>query len=68
MRNNRTVTLRSSRAWDPATVYVTIGFIGGVSTSIGKGGDGAMLSEHELRELAATGWELARTRLPTQTL
>ncbi len=59
MRNNRTVALPIlSEHGIPATVYVTIGFIGGVSPWIGKGGDGAMLSEHELRELAATGWEL----------
>jgi peptidoglycan/xylan/chitin deacetylase (PgdA/CDA1 family) len=41
-----------------ATVYVTIGFIGGVSPWVGAGGDGAMMSEMELRDLTAAGWEL----------
>jgi peptidoglycan/xylan/chitin deacetylase (PgdA/CDA1 family) len=59
MRNNHEV------AWPilaeyaiPATVYVTIGFIDGSSPWIGAGGDGAMMSEDQLRELAAAGWEL----------
>lgn len=42
----------------PATVYVTIGFIDGSSPWIGAGGDRAMMSEAELRDLAAAGWEL----------
>jgi peptidoglycan/xylan/chitin deacetylase (PgdA/CDA1 family) len=59
MRNNRTVALPIlSECGVPATVYVTIGFIGGVSPWIGKDGDGVMLNEQELRELAAAGWEL----------
>ncbi len=59
MRNNRTVALPILSEYEIlATVYVTIGFIGGRSPWIGAGGDGAMMSEPELRELAAAGWEL----------
>jgi peptidoglycan/xylan/chitin deacetylase (PgdA/CDA1 family) len=42
----------------PATVYVTIGLIGGRSPWIGPAGDGAIMSESQLRELAGAGWEL----------
>jgi peptidoglycan/xylan/chitin deacetylase (PgdA/CDA1 family) len=59
MRNNHTIALPILREYDiPATVYVTIGFIGGVSPWIGDGADNKMLSEQEIRELAAAGWEL----------
>ena len=59
MRNNHAVALPILSEYGiPATVYVTIGFIGGVSPWIGAGGDGAMMREPELRELAAAGWEL----------
>lgn len=59
MRNNRATALPILREYGiPATVYVTIGFIGRESPWIGAGGDGAMMSEPELRELVAAGWEL----------
>jgi peptidoglycan/xylan/chitin deacetylase (PgdA/CDA1 family) len=41
-----------------ATVYVPTDWLGGRSPWIGPGGDGAILTEEELRELAAAGWEL----------
>jgi peptidoglycan/xylan/chitin deacetylase (PgdA/CDA1 family) len=59
MRNNHTTALPILSEYGiPATVYVTIGFIAGESPWIGAGGDRAMMDEHELRELAAAGWEL----------
>ena len=59
MRNNHAVALPILEEYGiPATVYVTIGFIDGVSPWIGSGGDGAIMSEVELRELAVAGWEL----------
>jgi peptidoglycan/xylan/chitin deacetylase (PgdA/CDA1 family) len=59
MRNNHTTALPILSEYGiPATVYVTIGFIGGESPWIGSGGDREMMDEHELRELAAAGWEL----------
>jgi peptidoglycan/xylan/chitin deacetylase (PgdA/CDA1 family) len=59
LRNNHAVALPILDEYDiPATVYVTIGFIGGESPWIGANGDGAMMSEGELRDLAAAGWEL----------
>jgi peptidoglycan/xylan/chitin deacetylase (PgdA/CDA1 family) len=59
MRNNHSTALPILGEYGiPATVYVTIGFIAGVSPWIGPGGDGAMMDEPELRELAAAGWEL----------
>jgi peptidoglycan/xylan/chitin deacetylase (PgdA/CDA1 family) len=59
MRNNHSVALPILREYDiPATVYVTIGFIDGVSPWIGPGGDGAIMSAEELRDLLAAGWEL----------
>src|SRR5438309_11176576 len=59
LRNNHTTAMPILAEYGiPATVYVTIGFIGGVSPWIGPAGDGAMMDEPELRELAAAGWEL----------
>ncbi len=59
MRNNRTIALPIlSQYGIPATVYVTIGFINGESPWIGAGGDRAMMSEPQLRELTRAGWEL----------
>jgi len=59
LRNNHTTALPILTEYGiPATVYVTIGFIGGVSPWIGPAGDGAMMQERELRELAGAGWEL----------
>jgi peptidoglycan/xylan/chitin deacetylase (PgdA/CDA1 family) len=59
MRNNHTTALPILSEYGiPATVYVTIGFIGGVSPWIGSPDDGAMMDEPELRELAGAGWEL----------
>jgi peptidoglycan/xylan/chitin deacetylase (PgdA/CDA1 family) len=59
MRNNHTTALPILSEYGiPATVYVTIGFIGAVSPWIGSGVDGAMMDEAQLRELAAAGWEL----------
>jgi peptidoglycan/xylan/chitin deacetylase (PgdA/CDA1 family) len=59
LRNNRSVALPILSEYGiAATVYVTIGFIGGHSPWIGPGGDGAMMNEPELCELRAAGWEL----------
>jgi peptidoglycan/xylan/chitin deacetylase (PgdA/CDA1 family) len=59
MRNNHTVALPILEQYGiPATVYVTIGYIGGFSPWIAPGGDGAMMDAAELRALAAAGWEL----------
>jgi peptidoglycan/xylan/chitin deacetylase (PgdA/CDA1 family) len=59
MRNNHTTALPILSEYGiPASVYVTIGFIGGTSPWIGPGGDGAIMDEPELRDLAAAGWEL----------
>jgi peptidoglycan/xylan/chitin deacetylase (PgdA/CDA1 family) len=59
MRNNHAIALPILNEFGiPATVYVTIGFIGGNSPWIGPGGDSAMMREPELRELTAAGWEL----------
>jgi peptidoglycan/xylan/chitin deacetylase (PgdA/CDA1 family) len=59
MRNNYTTALPILSSYGiPATVYVTIGFIDGASPWIGAKGDIRMLSEDEIRELAAAGWEL----------
>jgi peptidoglycan/xylan/chitin deacetylase (PgdA/CDA1 family) len=59
MRNNHEIAWPILAEYSiPATVYVTIGFIDGSSPWIGAGGDGAMMSEEQLRELAAGGWEL----------
>ncbi len=59
MRNNRTVALPILREYGiSATVYVTIGYIGGTSPWVGAKNDNRMLSEDEVRELAEAGWEL----------
>jgi peptidoglycan/xylan/chitin deacetylase (PgdA/CDA1 family) len=59
MANNYEVALPILREYDiPATVYVTIGFIDGTSPWIAPGPHGAMMSEPQLRDLAACGWEL----------
>lgn len=59
MRNNRSEALPILQEYGiPATVYVTIGFLGGVSPWIGSQADGAIMEESELSELAAAGWEL----------
>jgi peptidoglycan/xylan/chitin deacetylase (PgdA/CDA1 family) len=59
MRNNHEVALPILNEYAvPATVYVTIGFIGGSSPWIAPGPAGAMLTEPQLRELSAAGWEL----------
>jgi peptidoglycan/xylan/chitin deacetylase (PgdA/CDA1 family) len=59
MRNNRTIALPILRDYGiAATVYVTIGFIDGISPWIGAKSDNRMLSEQEIRELAREGWEL----------
>ena len=59
MRNNHEVALPILRELGiPATVYVTIGFIGGASPWVTAGGDGAMMTAEQLRELAGAGWEL----------
>jgi peptidoglycan/xylan/chitin deacetylase (PgdA/CDA1 family) len=59
MRNNHSVALPILRELGiPATVFVTIDFIGGSSPWVGAGGDGAMLDEDELRDLVRAGWEL----------
>src|SRR5438270_11346144 len=59
MRNNHEVALPILREYAiKATVYVTIGFIDDTSPWIGPGGDGAMMTRDQLRELLAAGWEL----------
>jgi peptidoglycan/xylan/chitin deacetylase (PgdA/CDA1 family) len=59
MKNNHTIALPTLRGYGvPGTVYVTVGFIGGESPWISPGGDRAMMTESELRSLAAAGWEL----------
>ncbi|HEV2981919.1 MAG TPA: polysaccharide deacetylase family protein [Solirubrobacteraceae bacterium] len=59
MRNNHEVAWPILAEYSiPATVYVTIGFIDGSSPWVGGGGDAAMMSEDQLRELAGAGWEL----------
>ncbi len=59
LRNNHAIALPILDEYKiPATVYVTIGFIDSTSPWIGAGGDGAIMSESELRELVAAGWEL----------
>jgi peptidoglycan/xylan/chitin deacetylase (PgdA/CDA1 family) len=59
MRNNHEVAWPILAEYSiPATVYVTIGFIDGSSPWIGASGDGAMMSEGQLRDLGAAGWEL----------
>jgi len=59
MRNNLTVALPIMQEYGlRATVYVTIGYLGGTSPWIGPKGDNRMLSEEEVRDLATAGWEL----------
>jgi peptidoglycan/xylan/chitin deacetylase (PgdA/CDA1 family) len=59
MRNNLTVALPILQEYGlHATIYVTIGYLGGVSPWIGPQGDNRMLSKDEVRDLAAAGWEL----------
>ena len=59
MRNNYEVALPILSEYSiRATVYVTIGFIDHTSPWIGPGGDGAMMTRDQLRELLAAGWEL----------
>ena len=59
LRNNYTTALPILSSYGIlATVYVTIGFIDGVSPWIGAKSDNRMLSEAEIRELAGAGWEL----------
>jgi peptidoglycan/xylan/chitin deacetylase (PgdA/CDA1 family) len=59
MRNNRSIALPILRELGiPATVFVTVDFIGGRSPWVGAGGNGAMLDERELRDLVDAGWEL----------
>ena len=59
MRNNHDVALPILQELGiPATVYVTIGYIGGTSPWIAAGGDGAMMTPVQLRVLAGAGWEL----------
>jgi len=59
LRNNCTVALPILQQYRiPATVYVTIGYIDKTNPWIGPEGDNRMLSEDEIRELAAADWEL----------
>jgi peptidoglycan/xylan/chitin deacetylase (PgdA/CDA1 family) len=59
MRTALTVALPTLRSYGiRATVYVTIGFIGEASPWIGPRSEHRIMSEHELLELAAAGWEL----------
>jgi peptidoglycan/xylan/chitin deacetylase (PgdA/CDA1 family) len=59
LRNNHTTALPILRERGiAATVYVTTGFIGKRNPWIGRGGDGEIMGEAELRELAAAGWEI----------
>jgi peptidoglycan/xylan/chitin deacetylase (PgdA/CDA1 family) len=59
MRNNHEVALPILNEYSiRASVYVTIGFIDGSSPWIGPGGDGAMMSREQVRELGEAGWEL----------
>jgi peptidoglycan/xylan/chitin deacetylase (PgdA/CDA1 family) len=59
MRNNLTVALPILQEYGlRATVYVTIGYLGGISPWIGPKTDNRMLSEEEVRDLVGAGWEL----------
>jgi peptidoglycan/xylan/chitin deacetylase (PgdA/CDA1 family) len=59
MRSNRTAALPILSEYGiPATVYVTIGFIGGQNPWIGSPEAAQMMNEAELCELAGAGWEL----------
>ncbi|HTA98472.1 MAG TPA: polysaccharide deacetylase family protein [Solirubrobacteraceae bacterium] len=59
MRNNRTVAFPILQRYGiPATVYISIDLIGGVSPWVDPDGDNRMLDTGEIRELAGAGWEL----------
>jgi peptidoglycan/xylan/chitin deacetylase (PgdA/CDA1 family) len=59
MRNNLTAALPILRELGlVATVYVPTGWLGGHSPWIGPGGDNAILTADDLKELAAAGWEI----------
>jgi peptidoglycan/xylan/chitin deacetylase (PgdA/CDA1 family) len=59
LRDNYTTALPILRAYGiPATVYVSVGFIGGQNPWIGPGSPGQMLSEDEIRALVAEGCEI----------
>jgi peptidoglycan/xylan/chitin deacetylase (PgdA/CDA1 family) len=59
MRSTSTVALPVLRDYGiRATVYVTIRFLGGVSPWIGPCSENRIVSEDELLELAAAGWEI----------
>jgi peptidoglycan/xylan/chitin deacetylase (PgdA/CDA1 family) len=59
MHNNYAVALPILSEYEiPATVYVAINFIGGTSPWIDSRDNGTMMSEQELCELPAAGWEL----------
>jgi peptidoglycan/xylan/chitin deacetylase (PgdA/CDA1 family) len=59
LRNNHDVALPILQEYGiRASVYVTIDFIGGINPWISANGDGAMMTEAQLRELSAAGWEL----------
>jgi peptidoglycan/xylan/chitin deacetylase (PgdA/CDA1 family) len=59
LRDNYTTALPILRRYEiPATVYVAVGFIGGSSPWIAPGPAAEMLSEDEVRALAAAGWEI----------
>jgi peptidoglycan/xylan/chitin deacetylase (PgdA/CDA1 family) len=59
MRNNLTVALPILQEYGlRATVYITIGYLGGVSPWVGPRGDNRMLNEDEVRDLSGAGWEL----------
>lgn len=59
MRNNLTAALPILQEYGlPATIYVTVGYLGGISPWIGPKTDNRTLSEEEVRDLARAGWEL----------
>jgi peptidoglycan/xylan/chitin deacetylase (PgdA/CDA1 family) len=59
MRNNRTVAFPILQRYGiPATVYISIDLIGGVSPWVDTHGDNRMLDTGEIQELAGAGWEL----------
>ena len=59
LRDNYTTALPLLRAYGiPATVYVSVGFIGGQNPWVGPGLPGEMLSEEEIRALVSEGWEI----------
>jgi peptidoglycan/xylan/chitin deacetylase (PgdA/CDA1 family) len=59
MRNNLTTALPILAARGiPATVYVTVGFMGGVNPWMGDKEAGAMLTQPHLQALVNAGWEI----------